>query len=107
MEENDCGFGVRDASLAVRLTAKPLRAAAQARGDRPHRVLSRDADLRAAALVNYVWPERFGWPTTFFTAGWVALARPRRVVRAGAALTPRYSARSIAQMEVPVAAWDD
>jgi polar amino acid transport system permease protein len=24
--------------------------------------------------VNYVWPEVFGWPTTFFTAGWVALA---------------------------------
>jgi len=24
--------------------------------------------------VNYVWPELFGWPTTFFTAGWVALA---------------------------------
>ena len=24
--------------------------------------------------VNYVWPELFAWPTTFFTAGWVALA---------------------------------
>ena len=24
--------------------------------------------------VNYVWPEVFGWPTSFFTAGWVALA---------------------------------
>ena len=24
--------------------------------------------------VNYVWPELFGWPTSFFTAGWVALA---------------------------------
>ena len=24
--------------------------------------------------VNYVWPEVFGWPHTFFTAGWVALA---------------------------------
>ena len=24
--------------------------------------------------VNYVWPEIFGWPNTFFTAGWVALA---------------------------------
>ena len=24
--------------------------------------------------VNYVWPEIFGWPTSFFTAGWVALA---------------------------------
>jgi polar amino acid transport system permease protein len=23
--------------------------------------------------VAYVWPEVFGWPTTFFTAGWVAL----------------------------------
>jgi polar amino acid transport system permease protein len=24
--------------------------------------------------VNYVWPELFGWPKSFFTAGWVALA---------------------------------
>ncbi|MBL8699247.1 MAG: amino acid ABC transporter permease [Alphaproteobacteria bacterium] len=24
--------------------------------------------------VNYVWPELFGWPNSFFTAGWVALA---------------------------------
>lgn len=24
--------------------------------------------------VNYVWPEIFGWPTTFFAAGWTALA---------------------------------
>ena len=24
--------------------------------------------------VNYVWPEILGWPNTFFTAGWVALA---------------------------------
>jgi polar amino acid transport system permease protein len=24
--------------------------------------------------VNYVWPEVLGWPNTFFTAGWVALA---------------------------------
>jgi polar amino acid transport system permease protein len=24
--------------------------------------------------VNYVWPEVFGWPQTFFTAAWVALA---------------------------------
>ena len=24
--------------------------------------------------VNYVWPELFGWPGSFFTAGWVALA---------------------------------
>jgi polar amino acid transport system permease protein len=24
--------------------------------------------------VNYVWPEVFGWPHTFFTAAWVALA---------------------------------
>lgn len=24
--------------------------------------------------VNYVWPEIFGWPNSFFTAGWVALA---------------------------------
>jgi polar amino acid transport system permease protein len=24
--------------------------------------------------VNYVWPEVFGWPDTFFTAAWVALA---------------------------------
>jgi polar amino acid transport system permease protein len=24
--------------------------------------------------VNYVWPELFGWPHTFFTAAWVALA---------------------------------
>ena len=24
--------------------------------------------------VNYVWPELFGWPDSFFTAGWVALA---------------------------------
>ena len=24
--------------------------------------------------VTYVWPELFGWPTSFFTAGWVALA---------------------------------
>ena len=24
--------------------------------------------------VNYVWPELFGWPRSFFTAGWVALA---------------------------------
>jgi polar amino acid transport system permease protein len=24
--------------------------------------------------VNYVWPEVLGWPTSFFTAGWVALA---------------------------------
>ena len=24
--------------------------------------------------VNYVWPELFGWPTSFFTAAWVALA---------------------------------
>ena len=23
--------------------------------------------------VNYVWPEVFGWPNSFFTAGWVAL----------------------------------
>ncbi|MFZ4530653.1 MAG: amino acid ABC transporter permease [Alsobacter sp.] len=23
--------------------------------------------------VTYVWPEIFGWPTSFFTAGWVAL----------------------------------
>src|SRR5258707_15167243 len=23
--------------------------------------------------VNYVWPELFGWPNSFFTAGWVAL----------------------------------
>src|SRR5688500_13304628 len=23
--------------------------------------------------VSYVWPELFGWPNTFFTAGWVAL----------------------------------
>ena len=23
--------------------------------------------------VAYVWPELFGWPTSFFTAGWVAL----------------------------------
>ena len=24
--------------------------------------------------MNYVWPELFGWPKSFFTAGWVALA---------------------------------
>ena len=24
--------------------------------------------------VSYVWPELIGWPNTFFTAGWVALA---------------------------------
>jgi polar amino acid transport system permease protein len=24
--------------------------------------------------VNYVWPELFGWPNSFFTAAWVALA---------------------------------
>src|SRR3954465_14762406 len=24
--------------------------------------------------VNYVWPEIFGWPNTFFTAGWGGLA---------------------------------
>lgn len=24
--------------------------------------------------VNYVWPEIFGWPTSFYTAGWLALA---------------------------------
>ena len=24
--------------------------------------------------VNYVWPELFGWPNSFFTAGWLALA---------------------------------
>jgi polar amino acid transport system permease protein len=24
--------------------------------------------------VAYVWPEVFGWPTSFFTAGWLALA---------------------------------
>ena len=24
--------------------------------------------------VNYVWPELIGWPTSFYTAGWVALA---------------------------------
>jgi len=24
--------------------------------------------------VAYVWPELFGWPNTFFTAGWLALA---------------------------------
>lgn len=24
--------------------------------------------------VNYVWPDIFGWPTSFFTAGWTALA---------------------------------
>jgi polar amino acid transport system permease protein len=24
--------------------------------------------------VNYVWPEVIGWPTSFFTAGWTALA---------------------------------
>lgn len=24
--------------------------------------------------VNYVWPDLFGWPTSFFAAGWVALA---------------------------------
>ena len=24
--------------------------------------------------VNYVWPEVLGWPNTFFTAGWIALA---------------------------------
>ena len=24
--------------------------------------------------VNYVWPDLFGWPNTFFTAGWTALA---------------------------------
>ncbi|MGH8712568.1 MAG: amino acid ABC transporter permease, partial [Casimicrobiaceae bacterium] len=24
--------------------------------------------------VNYVWPPLFGWPDTFFTAAWVALA---------------------------------
>lgn len=24
--------------------------------------------------VNYVWPEVFGWPQTFFSAGWMALA---------------------------------
>ena len=24
--------------------------------------------------VSYVWPELFGWPDTFFTAGWLALA---------------------------------
>jgi polar amino acid transport system permease protein len=24
--------------------------------------------------VTYVWPELFGWPNSFFTAGWVALA---------------------------------
>jgi polar amino acid transport system permease protein len=23
--------------------------------------------------VNYVWPELFGWPNSFFTSGWVAL----------------------------------
>lgn len=24
--------------------------------------------------VNYVWPELFGWPNSFYTAGWLALA---------------------------------
>ena len=24
--------------------------------------------------VNYVWPELFGWPQSFFAAGWAALA---------------------------------
>jgi polar amino acid transport system permease protein len=24
--------------------------------------------------VNYVWPDLFGWPTSFFDAGWMALA---------------------------------
>jgi polar amino acid transport system permease protein len=24
--------------------------------------------------VNYVWPDLFGWPNSFFTAGWTALA---------------------------------
>jgi len=54
----------------VRLYVRPLRAVAIALIE-----FFRATPIFVQLLwVNYVWPEVFGWPQTFFTAAWVALA---------------------------------
>ncbi|HEX6157246.1 MAG TPA: amino acid ABC transporter permease [Burkholderiales bacterium] len=54
----------------VRLYVRPLRPAAIALIE-----FFRATPIFVQLLwVNYVWPEVFGWPQTFFTAAWVALA---------------------------------
>jgi polar amino acid transport system permease protein len=54
----------------VRLYVRPLRPAAIALIE-----FFRATPIFVQLLwVNYVWPEIFGWPQTFFTAAWVALA---------------------------------
>ncbi len=54
----------------VRLYVRPLRPAAIALIE-----FFRATPIFVQLLwVNYVWPEVFGWPQTFFAAAWVALA---------------------------------
>ena len=54
----------------VRLYVRPLRLVANALIE-----FFRATPIFVQLLwVNYVWPELFGWPDSFFTAGWVALA---------------------------------
>ncbi|MBM3524410.1 MAG: amino acid ABC transporter permease, partial [Alphaproteobacteria bacterium] len=54
----------------VRLYVKPLRPVAIALIE-----FFRATPIYVQLMwVNYVWPELFGWPNSFFTAGWVALA---------------------------------
>ncbi len=63
-----CVLGM--ASCLVRLYVRPLRI--------PATVLiefCRNTPIYVQLLwVNYVWPDLFGWPQSFFAAGWMALA---------------------------------
>ena len=53
----------------VRLYVRPLRPVAIALIE-----FFRETPIFVQLMwVNYVWPELFGWPNSFFTAGWLAL----------------------------------
>jgi polar amino acid transport system permease protein len=58
------------AAVLVKLYVRPLRYAAEF-----YIQFCRNTPIYVQLLwVNYVWPDLFGWPQSFFAAGWMALA---------------------------------
>jgi polar amino acid transport system permease protein len=62
-------IGLGLAACLVKLYVRPLRYAAEV-----YIQFCRNTPVYVQLLwVNYVWPDIFGWPTSFFAAGWMAL----------------------------------